>query len=266
MFLTVHEQFENLYDPDRFVILQSIGEHLLSVGYNTLGPQITEIIRGEQSNLGKQLDIDVLHENVLVYILSMYGVNINKERTNDLETLLALLKLLDRIEKDENHEDILAILDSGDDIIETLVRLSGYLKGPEWNTILNYVEDIHPIFIERVEQHHSEQESPFYPITTNIRDRTLLYLTEPLPTKLLENTKPFFDSLHVYGYDIETMLNLQHSRLIKIKEPKTLACFVKALVLASSTPDDQIDALVSEYLKGALESPTDVYNALSVVN
>lgn len=266
MFLTVHEQFENLYDPERFNILQSIGEHLQSIGYNTLGPQITEIIRGEQSNLGKQLDIDVLHENVLVYILSMYGININKGRSSDFVTLLELLKLLDRIEKDENHEDILAIIDAGEDTLETLVNLSFYLKGPEWLTLFNYVEDIHPIFVERVKQHHDDQESPHYPITTNIRDRTLLYMTEPLPTKLLNDIKPFFDSLHVYGYDLDTMLTLQHNRLINIKEPKTLACFVKALALASSASEEEIDTLVSNYLKSVLESPTDVYNALSVVN
>ncbi len=260
MFLSVQEQFENLFDPDTLSLYMEIGEHLMSLNYNVLGPSITEIMRNEQSDIGRRIDIHELYISTMFYTLSIYGVRINKQNATDLTTLFNLAKLIKRIEEDESSEAIVNIVNAEDNYnVETFIALSEYLCDLDSFTILRYVDNIHPLFFERVVQHHGGKLDVSFGFQTEFQDRTRQWLATPDVKKELGDLVTMFADSRFYGFELEPILTIKESQLMGLPD-KSLAYFLRALALASNLPEDAIQATLERWVVNAIPEARRAFN------
>lgn len=253
MYLTNQELFSNLFDPDRFELLLTIGETLNKIGVNTINTKITEIISLDYSDDGKRDDILSEYSETLISVLSQYGVRINVEKYSDIYSLHELLLLILRIEQDENHEDILAITEAEDEPVQVIVNLSEYLKELSWIEILELVESVHPILIERIKEKHTVVDTDdFFDEIDVYRERFINYLKR---LNLTSDKDVIFNLVSLqYGYGLTEMLNILNDDLLTLPAPQ-MARNLKLIALGSNTPDDEIYGYLERWVTRHVDNP-----------
>lgn len=263
MLLTIQEQFENLFTPDDIELYMEIGQSLQDLGYTVLGASITDIIASGVSEQSKQLEIKELHNETLVYILSTYGVKI-KPDVDNLVTLFSLVRLIKRIEENENSEDIVGLCQTDEDPIETVVLLSTYLGEMEWTDILSNVEEVSPLFIERIVTHHDESdEINEDSIVAHYVERTQS-LMDSLESDELPEYVAFYSDKRNYGYDFEALMAMRFESILTYRDT-TLVKALKLTALGSNLPDDKIYEVCDRWINQYVDKGMRVYNLTSLL-
>lgn len=256
MYLTIQEQFANLFEDIFFEQLLEVGETCESIGYNLIGTSVTEIIQLDYSPEAMRSDIKAVFNEALLSVLSQYAIKINDNYADSTFKLHDLVKLLIKIENNENHDDILAIIESDEDPIEVLINLSDYLGELDWTLICELVEETHPILIHRIKEHHQKASQQPESDDTPEDDRLTTFFKTDLAKKLGEN--PIIQlNKESYGFEIESMLNLLHDKLIGLSEDH-LAANLLLLALASDLPSDKINAFLEMWLNRHLDDPRKI--------
>lgn len=263
MYLTNQELFANLFEDTTFELLTEIGETLRSIGYTSLGVGITEIVSQDYSDNGKRDDILATYVEALVSVLSQYGVRINEEKYSDISTLHDIIRLLINIEQNENHEDILAILESETDPLQTLVNLSDYLKELPWVTLYDTIASIHPILIKRIkDKHESVDEVMELGVVGEQQQRVVTFLRSNLVKEAGELLVKV-NNLS-FGFDPDAIFSLYGDSILTLNN-KQMAANLMLLAMASNLSDERVIPYVEKWLERHCDSASKVIDVSSLL-
>lgn len=257
MVISVHEEFLALFAPDQQELLTKIGEQLVLKGYTLIEGQITEVIVADYSDEGKRIDILSAFEEAVTSVLFQYGIKINDTKKGNLNTLYKMLLLVDRIEQNENHEDIVAICQSGDTSNDVLINLSEYLKDLDWLVLEEHVQEVLPTLIRKIKEHHQKYIEGELIDKSHSEERTLQYL-ENRSNFDVTLVKDLIGDRQAYGFDLLSALTLYREILLNVSNDADLAQLLMCVGLASNVPDEVVIETLQRWVMRYIDNPDRV--------
>lgn len=263
MYLTVQETFANLFDDAEFALLMDIGETLMDIGYTALGNEISNVILQDYNTDGMREDIRYLYNDALRSVLLQYAIKINDLMADSTVKLFSVLKLVIAIERDENHETLLGLLEADSDPIEVLVGISEYLKMDNWVTVMEVVESIHPILMVRMKEHHEKHLGEATQEDTETPDRLTAFLATDLAKHLKQSAVGSIGPDQV-GYDIESIITL-HQESLQSLPAAPLAATLVYLALGSDLPSSEVNLWCQRWLERHLDDPRKIFDVIGKI-
>lgn len=264
MYLTVQETFANLFDDTEFALLMDIGETLVDVGYTALGNEISNVILQDYNTDGMREDIRYLYNDALRSVLLQYAIKINDAMSDSTVKLFSVLKLVIAIERDENHETLLGLLEANSDPIEVLVGISEYLKMDNWVTVMEVVESVHPILLVRMKAHHEKHLGESTQEEIETPDRLTTFLSSDLAKHLKLSAIGSIGPDQV-GYDVDAMLTLHQTHLVTLPAAPLAAALVY-LALGSDLPSNEVNAWCQRWLERHLDDPRKIFDVIGKIH